>query len=82
VCGIFGSVKLAADTQLPRFENFLRAGKMSERRGKDASGMVVSNSQGNYILKHPQRFTQLIEHQRKKFIRQARSDSKNDDVSW
>ena len=50
---------------------------MSERRGKDASGMVVSNSQGNYILKHPQRFTQLIEHQRKKFIRQARSDSKN-----
>ncbi len=77
MCGIFGSVKLDPASELPNFENFLRAGKMSERRGKDASGMAVCNSSGNHILKHPQRFTNLVKQHRKTFIRQARADSKN-----
>lgn len=77
MCGIFGSIKLTPDSQLPSFDNFLRAGKLSERRGKDASGVAVCNSHGNYILKHPQRFTDLLRQQRNRFIRQAQSVSKN-----
>ncbi len=77
MCGIFGSIKLTPESELPSFENFLVAGKLSERRGKDASGMAVCNSGGNYVLKHPQRFTHLVKQERSKFIRWARSNSRN-----
>lgn len=60
MCGIFGSATLQEGAVLPAFKQFSRAGKLSERRGKDASGVSIGGEQGNHIYKHPSRFGQML----------------------
>jgi glucosamine--fructose-6-phosphate aminotransferase (isomerizing) len=60
MCGIFGSAALEAGAILPTFKHFSRAGKLSERRGKDASGFALGGERGNHIFKHPSRFRQML----------------------